>query len=649
MGSTIALAEAARVEPLFLPEGWEIKVVAGGDDIDTAAPGGPLLSSDERTGEVVAIVGVTGIVDHVNDLIEPGAYADTLAKRRPKVCWAHSWEMPVGKVLQIEEWFPGDKRFAQVGATLDGKPWPAEAGALVAKTQFNMKSDRGREAFLAVDFYSDSGECEWSIGWQPIPQHTVKRKDGVRVCRKVELFEVSPVLFGAAPLTRTLQVKSLRLADAYLPALEQKVGLPAGVQPAGGGADENELHRLAMDEIDWSEVDAAATDAPPAEEPAAVVAQGDEAGTVKVDAKALLALTGSKFGDLDLDALAAALPTDVGIKAAEGGADRNRGNAEELRRWYEDGEGAAIIGWGTPGDFMRCVGIAGKHMTPDRAKGYCNLRHKGATGVYPGQEKSAGVAAAELLAKSWNPMLEVGVDAAHTERKYMGEGRLRGTFEQRREALDRALSATLRELHPAPSRESDPSEPQPVGGGHGWVSIDGTWEDRVVATFVRYGDGPSDAADIRQTYEVAYTYDGDQVELGTPRPVELQVSVVPTDGGFDDGDLEDAMLGPVITVLGESIDLMKAAAARTETKAGRVLSEANASRLRGALEHLLEVARAAGIDLPGWTGTDSDPAADGAPVDTTAPGTAAVAAAGAPATAVKTLSLADLQADLSQL
>jgi hypothetical protein len=66
---------------------------------------------------------------------------------------------------------------------------------------------------------------------------------------------------------------------------------------------------------------------------------------------------------------------------AAGGADRNRGNAESLRRYWTRGEGAAKIRWGQPGDWKRCVKYLSKHLGP-RAKGYCQLRHKDALGYY---------------------------------------------------------------------------------------------------------------------------------------------------------------------------------------------------------------------------------------------------------------------------
>jgi hypothetical protein len=61
---------------------------------------------------------------------------------------------------------------------------------------------------------------------------------------------------------------------------------------------------------------------------------------------------------------------------------RRGGNARALIDWYEHGEGAEQIRWGEPGDFDRCVALAGKHI--DDPEGFCNLRHQAATGGPPG-------------------------------------------------------------------------------------------------------------------------------------------------------------------------------------------------------------------------------------------------------------------------
>ena len=59
--------------------------------------------------------------------------------------------------------------------------------------------------------------------------------------------------------------------------------------------------------------------------------------------------------------------------------------ARRLKRYWLHGPGAAKIRWGSPGDWTRCVRHLSKYMGP-RAKGYCQLRHKDATGMYTGDK-----------------------------------------------------------------------------------------------------------------------------------------------------------------------------------------------------------------------------------------------------------------------
>lgn len=158
-------------------------------------------------GVVTAIVGVTGVVDHVDDLIVPGAFRRSLTVRRPKVVFHHEWKAFAGRVLHVEELLPGDRRLP--AQTKDGQPWPREAGALVATMQFNLNAMGGREAYEWARFYSETNECEWSIGYKVVPEKVAKRaKDGVRLIYDLDVFELSLVLFGAASLSMTLDVKS---------------------------------------------------------------------------------------------------------------------------------------------------------------------------------------------------------------------------------------------------------------------------------------------------------------------------------------------------------------------------------------------------------------------------------------------------------
>jgi hypothetical protein len=74
---------------------------------------------------------------------------------------------------------------------------------------------------------------------------------------------------------------------------------------------------------------------------------------------------------------------------AAGGVDRNRGNAEKLRRYWTVGKGGLKIRWNSPGDWTRCYKQLAKYMGP-RAKGYCALRHKEMTGTWPGSKNNIG-------------------------------------------------------------------------------------------------------------------------------------------------------------------------------------------------------------------------------------------------------------------
>lgn len=190
-----------------------------------------VLATDEEQGIVEALVSVTGIVDNVNDIIVPGAYAKTLSERRPKGVWSHDWNTPVSKALDIAELMPGDDRLPK---TLpNGDAWPAEAGALWVKAQFNLATAAGKDAFANVKFFEDDGE--WSIGYS-VPKgsateekvDTPTGKKSVRKIKSLNLYEFSPVLFGAASNARTFahSIKSMfatdEARDEFIKALEDE-------------------------------------------------------------------------------------------------------------------------------------------------------------------------------------------------------------------------------------------------------------------------------------------------------------------------------------------------------------------------------------------------------------------------------------------
>lgn len=63
---------------------------------------------------------------------------------------------------------------------------------------------------------------------------------------------------------------------------------------------------------------------------------------------------------------------------------RRRGNAARLRRYWTTGVGGKVkVRWGVGGDFNRCVSHLRRYLRDP--KGYCALRHRQATGMWPAQ------------------------------------------------------------------------------------------------------------------------------------------------------------------------------------------------------------------------------------------------------------------------
>jgi HK97 family phage prohead protease len=156
------------------------------------------INLDEAEGIVECFVAGIGNKDSVGDVCASGAFTKSLLRRKPRVVWGHNWNDPIGKVLEIYEVGPQDPR-------LPLKMKIAGIGGLFAKVQFNLNSEKGKEAFLNVAFFGE--EQEWSIGYKTL-RAQFDQKAQANILYEVELYEVSPVLHGANQLTGTISVKA---------------------------------------------------------------------------------------------------------------------------------------------------------------------------------------------------------------------------------------------------------------------------------------------------------------------------------------------------------------------------------------------------------------------------------------------------------
>lgn len=188
-------------------------------DIQYKASSGQ-VNLDQAQGIVECFVAGIGNKDSVGDVCATGAFTKSLMRRKPRVVWGHNWNDPIGKVLEIYEVPASDPR-------LPSKMRSAGIGGLYAKVQFNLNSEKGREAFANVAFFGE--EQEWSIGYKTL---RAQFDPGIQanILYEVELYEVSPVLHGANQLTGTISVKSDE-KGGMMPMMVPPMEKPSGNEP----------------------------------------------------------------------------------------------------------------------------------------------------------------------------------------------------------------------------------------------------------------------------------------------------------------------------------------------------------------------------------------------------------------------------------
>ena len=157
---------------------------------------------DADKGQVSAVFAEFDIVDLDNDVTKAGAFedgADVVISAYGHQSWAGA--LPVGK---------GVIRQTKSAAILDG--------------QFFMDTQAGRDTFTVVKELG--AKQAWSYGYDAT-QFSYGEFDGkqVRFLEKLKTHEVSPVLLGAGPTTRTLSAKGQKMtfreeAEAVLAACD---------------------------------------------------------------------------------------------------------------------------------------------------------------------------------------------------------------------------------------------------------------------------------------------------------------------------------------------------------------------------------------------------------------------------------------------
>lgn len=153
------------------------------------------LKADDETGIIEAIVSVFNNVDSGKEIVRQGFFNKSIARKLPKGVWAHDWKQPIAKTLEAKEIPPGDP---SLPAAL------MELGGTYIKGQFNLDTQRGKEAYSDIKFGIVD---EFSIGYK-VTKESKDSETGARELIEGDWKEWSPVLVGMNDQTRLLSIKS---------------------------------------------------------------------------------------------------------------------------------------------------------------------------------------------------------------------------------------------------------------------------------------------------------------------------------------------------------------------------------------------------------------------------------------------------------
>jgi hypothetical protein len=133
-----------------------------------------------------------GVADLGKDVVEPGAFRDSLARRGPggvKLLWQHDPAEPIGRWVALSE----------------------DARGLFVRGQLSMAVARAREIHALMREGAIDG---LSIGFRSEKARTEPRS-GLRRLERIDLWEISIVTFPMLPQARVSAVKARRGAPAF--------------------------------------------------------------------------------------------------------------------------------------------------------------------------------------------------------------------------------------------------------------------------------------------------------------------------------------------------------------------------------------------------------------------------------------------------
>ncbi len=178
----------------------------------------------DSEGRIEGYASRFGEMDQGGDMVVKGAYANSIADRRPKMLWQHDPSQPIGMWDQASE---DDTGLYVRGRILD-------------------TVEKGREARALIEAGAIDG---MSIGYRTLDAD--RDTNGARILKQLELWEVSLVTF---PMLASARVDAIKAADMTPREMERLLTRDAGLSRTvaqalmGGGLDAVKAMRDAGDD-----------------------------------------------------------------------------------------------------------------------------------------------------------------------------------------------------------------------------------------------------------------------------------------------------------------------------------------------------------------------------------------------------------------
>lgn len=152
-------------------------------------------SDDGRYREIEGYGAVFGNVDSYNEIIEPGAFANSIAAKEPKMAWQHDLRELVGRWDDYRE----------------------DANGLMMRGRIATRTERGADAVELLELGALKG---LSIGFNTVKSEMDHDK-GIRRLLEIDLWEVSLVSVPANPLANVTGFKSIETTREFEAALRK--------------------------------------------------------------------------------------------------------------------------------------------------------------------------------------------------------------------------------------------------------------------------------------------------------------------------------------------------------------------------------------------------------------------------------------------